>query len=71
MPLSKESVEKLFAEQVGRPVAPDDAEAIAALVNPLIEALNAVDPQPIFLLEPSTVFQPAYPPERSARDVDQ
>jgi hypothetical protein len=68
MPLSRETVERLFAEQVGRPIDPELAAAIAAMVGPLSDALQAVDPEPLFLIEPSTPFQASYPPERSRPD---
>ena len=68
MPLSKEAVEHLFAEQVGRPIDPEVAAAVAGVVGPLSDALDAVDPEPLFLVEPSTPFQASYPPERSRSD---
>ncbi|ACZ39936.1 hypothetical protein Sthe_2521 [Sphaerobacter thermophilus DSM 20745] len=68
MPLSREAVERLFAEQVGRDIPPDVAEAVAAVAGPIIDGLNAIDPEPLWLVEPSTVFEPRYPAERSDED---
>lgn len=68
MPLTRQAVEHLFAEQIGRPIAPEVAEAVAGIVGPLKDALDAVDPEPLFLVEPSTAFQGSYPPERSQPD---
>lgn len=68
MSVSKESLERLFAEQVGRPIDPADAEAAAVFVNIINGALNAVDPEPIFRVEPSIVFQPGYGPEKGGSD---
>lgn len=65
MSLSKETVQQLFTHHVGRPIEPELAEAVAQVVGPLIEALNAIEPKPIFLVEPSTVFEPRYASERS------
>jgi hypothetical protein len=69
MSLTRETVEKIFAELVGRPIEPAVAEAAAAIANALNDGLNAVEPEPIFLVEPSTPFQAAYRPERREPDA--
>lgn len=69
MTISRETITRLFEEQVGRPIEPEVAQAVVGLVEGLYEALNDVEPEPIFLVEPSLAFDAAYPlppGERSA-----
>lgn len=65
MPMSREAVERLFAEQVGREITPEIAEAVAQVVGAIVDGMNAIDPEPLWLVEPSTVLEPRYPDERS------
>lgn len=60
MPLTAESLQRMFAEQVGRPLDPQTAAAAAGLVSMLTDALNAIDPEPLFLVEPNMAFEAAY-----------
>jgi len=55
MPVSKESVLKVFHEQVIRPLDPAIAEKISTLLSPLIDELNHVEPA--MNVQPSLVFQ--------------
>lgn len=56
MPISAESVQKLFIEQVKRPIDPALAEQVVNLLSPFIDGLNTIEvPMDV---QPSIVFQP-------------
>ncbi|MFD2615605.1 hypothetical protein [Paenibacillus gansuensis] len=56
MPISAESVQKLFIEQVKRPIDPALTEHVVGLLSPFIDGLNMIEvPMEV---QPSIVFQP-------------
>ena len=60
MPLSAQSLQHMFAEQVGREIEPSIAEAAVGLLSMLIDGLNSVDMEPMLLVEPSLAFEAGY-----------
>lgn len=60
MPLRVESLHRLFEEQVGRPLDPTHAEAAAGLASMLVDGLNAIDMEPMLLVEPTLAFEAGY-----------
>lgn len=60
MPLSAESMQRMFAEQVGREIEPRIAEAAVGLLSMLIDGLNTIDMAPMLLVEPSIAFEAGY-----------
>jgi hypothetical protein len=67
MPLNAESLQRLFAEQVGRQLEPEIAEPAAGLAGMLIDGLNTIDMEPMLLVEPTLAFEAAYR-ERTSQD---
>lgn len=55
MPISAESLDSLFVEQVARPIDPTLANAVVELLSPFIDGLNAIEVSPD--VQPSTAFQ--------------
>jgi hypothetical protein len=59
--LTNEGVKQVFAEQVGREISDEVAKSIVENVASVIDDLNAIDAEPLFLVEPNIVFDPTYP----------
>jgi hypothetical protein len=66
MPISEDTVRRLYAEQVGRPIDPPLAAAIADIASVMLEGLNNVDLAGRWWLEPSLVFEAASEPVEDA-----
>jgi hypothetical protein len=58
MPLSAITVQRLYAEQVGRPVDRALAATIASIASVMVDGLNGVDLTGQWWLEPSITFEP-------------
>jgi hypothetical protein len=57
MPISPVTVQRLYDEQVGRPIDPALAAAIATIASVMVDGLNAVDLTGRWWLEPSVTFE--------------